>query len=1336
MLALMGGGFWFYVYQERDLRQASEANLRVAAQLKVNQIVDWRSEKLRDAAAIMQSSFLGEAVERWFANLEAELAEKIVSRFRAIQELFHYRDVMLVDRDGKVRLSLTKNVGSLHADAARSLTEALRQRMPVLTDLHSGPDDLPPHIDVVAPLMSDTRKLGKPIGAVILQLDARKFLYPLIQFWPTPSRSVETLLVRKDGDAVLFLNDLRHQPDTALKLRIPLTKVDLPASMAVLGKEGVVQGKDYRGVDVLAVLKAVPNSPWFMVAKVDEAEALAGWRFRSILILSLVGGLLAFLCTAVGMAWQKNRKAHYKELFLAEAALRRAEVRHRITLMSVGDAILSTDTEGRVELLNPIAEALTGWTQEEACGKPLAEVFRICNEETRRPVEDPMAKVLREGMVVGLANHTLLMARDGTERPIADSGAPIRDEHGAIIGVVLVFRDQSEERAAQRLLVQEKEKAQKYLDIAGVLLLALDTNGHVMLVNRKGCEILGYEEQDVLGKNWFEHFLPEEVRDDVKGVFSNIIAGHLDMVEYMENVVLAKDGESRLIAWHNSVLRDQDGSIIGTLSSGADITERKQAEDALKASEERYRSVFDNAAIGIDLVDKDGRFLQVNESLAKMLGYSEDELLDRTIFDVSHPEDVEISRIKHEQMVNGEVDSYRFEKRYIRKDGRVIWADVSVSPVRGPNGVYVATVGVISDITLRKRAEESMRESEERFRRLYEQSPAPYQSLDAEGNLIDVNSAWLATLGYDRGEVIGKWFGEFLAGDSASLLSERFEQLKERGENHDVEYELKRKDGTTILVSFEARVARNDKGEFLQTHCVFTNITERRNAEIERERLASAIEQAAEIVVITDAQGTILYVNPAFEKVTGYKHEEAIGKTPRILKSGEHDTEFYKRLWGTIKGGDIWSGRLINRKRDGQLYHEDATISPVKDSSGKIVNFVAVKRDITEHLELSKQLYQAQKMEAVGTLAGGVAHDFNNILQVVLGYSELILGDEKLPGDHRADLEKIRESAGRGADLVQRLLTFGKKAEIKPQPLNLNHRITELRKMLERIIPKMIDIQLLLDEDLATIDADPIQIDQVLMNLAVNARDAMPEGGALFIETQNVIVDADCARSHLEAKPGQYVLLRISDTGHGMDKETLEHIFEPFYTTKRLGQGTGLGLAMLFGIVKQHHGFIKCNSEIGHGTTFSIYLPALASHEDIEQTRVGPMPRRGAETILLVDDEDLIRDLGKRILRKAGYTVLTASNGKEALEIYRKEQRRIALVILDLIMPEMGGEECLEGLLSLDPSVKVLIATGHSANAATKKTLSSGAMGVVSKPYDIPQVLEIVREVLDAQSSF
>lgn len=315
---------------------------------------------------------------------------------------------------------------------------------------------------------------------------------------------------------------------------------------------------------------------------------------------------------------------------------------------------------------------------------------------------------------------------------------------------------------------------------------------------------------------------------------------------------------------------------------------------------------------------------------------------------------------------------------------------------------------------------------------------------------------------------------------------------------------------------------------------------------------------------------------------------------------------------------------------------------------------------------------------------------------------------------------------------MRRLLTFGRKSEYRPCPLNLNYQIEQLQKMLERTIPKMIKIELKLDDRLSPVNADPNHMDQVLMNLAMNARDAMPDGGVLTIETSNVFLNEEFARVHIGAKPGAYVIMSISDTGHGMDKETLGRIYEPFYTTKEVGKGTGLGLAMVYGVVTQHDGQVRCYSEPGHGTTFRIYLPALVAEKDqLETAKHEAMPKGGTETILLVDDGELLRDLGKTMLEESGYKVLTAAGGTEALDLYRREKERISLVILDLVMPEMGGKQCLEELLKIDPKVRVLIASGFVADSQITQALEMGARGSLDKPYKMKEMLQAVREVLD-----
>ena len=496
--------------------------------------------------------------------------------------------------------------------------------------------------------------------------------------------------------------------------------------------------------------------------------------------------------------------------------------------------------------------------------------------------------------------------------------------------------------------------------------------------------------------------------------------------------------------------------------------------------------------------------------------------------------------------------------------------------------------------------------------------------------------------------------------------------------------------------------------------------------------LVAAIEHAAEGIIITDATGIIQYVNSAEEDITGYSSGEFIGQKPSILKSGKHDDDLYRKLWETINAGKVWTGRFINKRKDGTEYHEDATISSVYNKAGDLTNFVAVKHDVTDHIKLQEQLIQSQKMEAVGTLAGGISHDFNNVLQPILGYSELLLQRKKEGEPDYADIQKIYQAGLRGADMIKSLMTFSRKTETKFVPVDLNQEITLVQYLLSQTIPKNIKIDVHLSEVLESIQGDSSQIGQVLMNLGVNARDAMPDGGTLSIETANIQLGKEnCITCLEEIKPGSYVLLTVSDTGQGMDKETLSHIFEPFFTTKEEGKGTGLGLATVYGIVKRHGGHISCYSEPGIGTSFKIYLPAIQTKKELETPTFEKAIPSGTGTILLVEDDESTRNLSATILNNFGYKVITAGDGKEALEIYQVEKDRIDLIMLDLIMPIMDGKRCLEEILRVNPNAKVVIASGYSEGGPANWATPVGAKGFVQKPYDMRELLTRIREVLD-----
>jgi two-component system cell cycle sensor histidine kinase/response regulator CckA len=787
---------------------------------------------------------------------------------------------------------------------------------------------------------------------------------------------------------------------------------------------------------------------------------------------------------------------------------------------------------------------------------------------------------------------------------------------------------------------------------------------------------------------------------------------------------------------------------------GDEIVRAKEAlqasEERLRASEARYRAIFDNAGIGIDLLDRDGKILEVNRSLLDMLGYSEEELRPLSFLDITHPEDKEVSKRNLESLVAGEIDFYRFEKRYLRKDGSVLWADLTTSAICGPNGEHTGTIGVISDITQRKQTEEALRESEQRYRAFFETSRDSVFMTGLDGQFIDFNDVALEVFGYDKDNR-----DELLRANVASVYANPEERtahvalVAKQGFSREYPIDLMRRDGTIIHALVTAAVRRDAHGCIIGFQGTVRDITEQKRAQ---EALRTTLNRFytilsslyAGLLIVTE-ESRVEFANQAFcdlfdivdppDSLHGLTAPEMIAKIQHMYAQ---PAEAVARIQEVVAENRPIRGEQI-AMRGGRTYLVDYVPIIVEGKgSGRLWHhndITDLKKAEEARESLSNQLLQAQKMESIGTLTGGIAHDFNNLLTIMNGYTELILS-ERTEGDPIcADLHKILETGQKGAEMVHRLLTFGKRSELKLKPLELNLVVQNLASLLARTLPKMVEITTDLEEDLGTVNADPIQIEQVLMNLCLNAKEAMPRDGKLTIRTRNVNIDnVDCGY-RVNAKPGPHVLIEVSDTGVGMDRGTMDRMFEPFFTTKGwdFNKGTGLGLSVARGIVEQHGGWITCESEPGKGTAFKVYIPVIERAPVTEKSVLAVGKAPSSKMILLVDDEEHVRDLAKRILERAGYVVITAVNGSEALEIYEHEQAKIALVVLDLVMPRMGGEKCLEELVRINPYVKVVVSSGHSLDSRERDHLGAYAKGFVSKPYQMRQFLDVVKGVLASE---
>ena len=642
------------------------------------------------------------------------------------------------------------------------------------------------------------------------------------------------------------------------------------------------------------------------------------------------------------------------------------------------------------------------------------------------------------------------------------------------------------------------------------------------------------------------------------------------------------------------------------------------------------------------------------------------------------------------------------------------------------------------DLAKRKAVETALKESEARFRSIVENSQEGILILDDKYKLTYINDEMSRILSRPKGEIINHDFRVFLDAESREIVSDKYLK-RQKGEEVPRRYEFNvvRPDGEKRRVEISAALIGESTGE-MQSIGLLLDITERKRADDalreSEEKYRTVVEGNPDPLVVYDMEGLVVYFNPAFTKVFGWPLEERVGQKLDLFVPESTWPETKIMIEKVLAGESFFGVETRRLTRDGTIIPVSISGCIYRDNNRKPLGSVINIRDIREQKSLESQLQQARKMEAVGTLASGIAHDFNNLLQAISGYVQLLMRKETADQLYLDYLAGVDQAVSRATDLVQRMLTFGRKVKTEPRPLDLKTEILQTVAILERTIPKMIDIVTTIDDDLMAVNGDPGQLAQILLNLGANAKDAMPDGGKLIIEARNATLDQEYTKEYLELEPGRYVLLTVSDTGYGMDEETIKHIFDPFFTTKPVGSGTGLGLSTIYGIVKAHGGYISCRSIIGRGASFQIYLPAISMEN--RKNAIKPPPREdlwdGEETIMIVDDEEAIRVVADETLQMHGYKTIQAQSGEEALNLYKKN-RNINLVILDLGMPGMGGTNCLKELLAIDPDLKVIISSGYSQDGPINQTLTSGAKSYVKKPYRLTNLLKTIREVLDGR---
>ncbi len=783
---------------------------------------------------------------------------------------------------------------------------------------------------------------------------------------------------------------------------------------------------------------------------------------------------------------------------------------------------------------------------------------------------------------------------------------------------------------------------------------------------------------------------------------------------------------------------DANNLSLGVTFTALDITERKKALAAIQKNEQRLQLALEGADLGMWDWNIQSNEVYFCPRYFAMFGYGPTELphILETWKDLIHPEERNLVQQQILAILKSKSGLWSQEFRMRTKGGQYIWVLGRGKIVESSSdGRPLRAAGTILDITRDKeiarnlydREKEIIRAKSE-WERTFDAIPDIVTIQDDNLNIIRANQAACAALDSPFGAIIDRHCYELFRGSKEPCPD--CPLLKTKADFSTYSREMfHEKLGKTFLVS--AAPVFDKQGELEYIAHVAKDISALKRLEEDRIRLAAAIDQASETVVVTDLAGTIQYVNPAFEQLTGYSRAEVIGENPRILNSGKQEPAFFKSMWATLLQGKVWKGQLINRKKDGSLFEEDGTISPVLDSDGKISNFVAVRRDVSREVSLEKQLRQAMKMEAIGTLAGGIAHDFNNILAAILGYGEM--ARTQLSGNDpvRKDLDQVIRAGSRAADLVKQILTFSRQGEDDFRPLKAQFIVKEVLKLLRSSLPTTIHLEETITADSGPISADPSQIHQVLMNLCTNAKHALGDAGGTLIVS---LTEVEVTDSHLivdcpQLLPGTYLDLKVSDTGCGMDEMTQAKIFDPFFTTKEKGQGTGLGLSVVHGIIKQHKGEITVASKPGHGSIFHIYLPVIDAEIDTSETVLDKITG-GSERILLVDDEPTIIDMLERMVSRLGYAVTAFDSSNEALVWYQKNPGDVDLVITDMTMPEMTGIDLARNLMVLRPELPVILCTGFSEIIDESKAKSLGVREYVMKPVDTRTMAKAIRSAL------
>ena len=1088
------------------------------------------------------------------------------------------------------------------------------------------------------------------------------------------------------------------------------------------------------------------------------------WRDFSLLVRDKNGQPVRWLGVATDVDQQVR----------AEQAVRESEAKYRLLAENVSDVIWTTDLSFNFTYISPSCKDIFGWTAEERLHMPLAEMITPESLKNVRDILSKEADLIRSGRQnfgKALTIEVEMYRKDGSTIWTEVNGKFILDEQSRPIGVQGITRNIAERKMAEKALRESEAKYRLLADNAIDVIWTRDLQLRVTYVSPSVERARGFTVEETMRQMPADLLTPDSLATIMQGMAEELAIEALPdkdvhRLRTMELQEYRKDGSTGWFENTVTFLRDENQKAIGVLGVSREITARRRAEEALRESEAKYRLLADNAIDIIWTADLDMRLTYVSPSIKRARGYTVEEALQQTPEEILAPESLAVvARLLADEMAfeaGPDRDLHRvhtIELEEYCKGGSTAFFETTMTFLRDANQRAVGVLGVSRDVTDRRYAEQALRDSETKYRFITENMNDMILVMDMNLCLTYISPAVARMRGFTVEEALQQSIGERLTPASAERMMQIFaeamnDEFDGRGDPAKVwtiELEDRCKDGSTIWTENTVKFLRDAAGGPVGILAVSRDVTERRQAALallqSEAKYRLLAENVIDVIWTTDLSLRPTYVSPSVLRLLGFTADEAPGQS---LFDGM-TPQSRERAANTLAeemASEMSAGKSLTRtrtaeiellRRDGSTVWTENTLTFIRDEQRRPVGVLGVTRDISERRRadverrrLEEQLHQAQKMEAIGRLAGGVAHDFNNILTGITGYTEMLLPTLRPEDPIVSDLKEIHKLSDRAAALTAQLLAFSRKQIVEPRVLDLNAAITHSTKMLRRLIGEDVELEFKPGDDGGLVRSDPGQIEQVLVNLAVNARDAMPRGGKLTIRTANQCIDEAFCRGEPGARPGEYVVLEVEDNGSGMDEEVLRRLFEPFFTTKPQGKGTGLGLSIIYGIVQQNLGFVTVHSTVGAGTVFRVYLPRIYAEPEAVSREPVSVPPRGKETILVVEDEEMLRNLARRILERQGYRVLVAAGGEEALAVSEHFTDRIHLLLTDVIMPGTNGGEVYELLRGTRPSLKVLFMSGYTGDAIAQHGVLDARTPFIQKPFNIQHLTVRVREVLDS----